>query len=118
LAIPTIIQEPSNARPHRPPGHQRLVSRLGLWLDGETTLEQARAILAENVSISTPGVSGIVAARMVVLSGRWWKASSAGGELAIDAWLSAVRSDLHTFCGSPPSEDGRRDRIGMWLRLN
>ena len=32
-----------------------LVSRLGLWLDGETTLEQARAILAEDVSVSTPG---------------------------------------------------------------
>jgi hypothetical protein len=38
-----------------------LVSRLGLWLDGETTLEQARAILADDVSISTPGgvVQGI-----------------------------------------------------------
>ena len=32
-----------------------LVSRLGLWLDGETTLDQARAILAEDVAISTPG---------------------------------------------------------------
>ena len=32
-----------------------LVSRLGLWLDGETTLEQGRAILADDVSISTPG---------------------------------------------------------------
>lgn len=32
-----------------------LVSRLGLWLDGETTLDQARAILAEDVSVSTPG---------------------------------------------------------------
>lgn len=32
-----------------------LVSRLGLWLDGETTLEQARTILAEDVSIDTPG---------------------------------------------------------------
>jgi hypothetical protein len=32
-----------------------LVSRLGLWLDGETTLEQARTILAEDVAISTPG---------------------------------------------------------------
>ena len=32
-----------------------LVSRLGLWLDGETTLEQARAILAEDVAVSTPG---------------------------------------------------------------
>ena len=32
-----------------------LISRLGLWLDGETTLEQARAILAEDVSVSTPG---------------------------------------------------------------
>jgi SnoaL-like domain len=38
-----------------------LVSRLGLWLDGETTLDQARAILADDVSISTPGgeVQGI-----------------------------------------------------------
>ena len=32
-----------------------LISRLGLWLDGDTTLEQARAILAEDVSIATPG---------------------------------------------------------------
>src|SRR5918994_1726029 len=32
-----------------------LVSRLGLWLDGETTLDQARAILADDVSVSTPG---------------------------------------------------------------
>jgi SnoaL-like domain len=32
-----------------------LISRLGLWLDGETTLERARAILAEDVSVSTPG---------------------------------------------------------------
>jgi hypothetical protein len=32
-----------------------LVSRLGLWLDGDTTLEQARAILADDVSIATPG---------------------------------------------------------------
>ena len=32
-----------------------LVSRLGLWLDGETTLDQARAILAEDVTVSTPG---------------------------------------------------------------
>jgi SnoaL-like protein len=38
-----------------------VVSRLGLWLDGDTTLDQARAILAEDVSISTPGgvVQGI-----------------------------------------------------------
>ena len=32
-----------------------LVSRLGLWLDGETTLDQARAILADDVAVSTPG---------------------------------------------------------------
>jgi hypothetical protein len=32
-----------------------LVSRLGLWLDGETTLAQARAILTDDVSVSTPG---------------------------------------------------------------
>ena len=32
-----------------------LVSKLGLWLDGETTLEQARAILHDDVSVSTPG---------------------------------------------------------------
>jgi hypothetical protein len=32
-----------------------LVSRLGLWLDGETTLEQARAILHDDVAIRTPG---------------------------------------------------------------
>jgi hypothetical protein len=32
-----------------------LVSRLGMWLDGETTLEQARAILAEDVCVITPG---------------------------------------------------------------
>jgi hypothetical protein len=32
-----------------------LVSRLGLWLDGETTLEQARAILHDEVAVSTPG---------------------------------------------------------------
>lgn len=32
-----------------------LISRLGLWLDGETTLEQARAILDDEVAVSTPG---------------------------------------------------------------
>ncbi len=32
-----------------------LVSRLGLWLDGETTLQQARAILAADIAVSTPG---------------------------------------------------------------
>ena len=32
-----------------------LVSRLGLWLDGDTTLEQARAILDPEVTVSTPG---------------------------------------------------------------
>ncbi len=32
-----------------------LVSRLGLWLDGETTLEQAGAILHEDIAVSTPG---------------------------------------------------------------
>jgi hypothetical protein len=32
-----------------------LISRLGLWLDGDTTLEQARAILAEDVAVATPG---------------------------------------------------------------
>jgi hypothetical protein len=32
-----------------------LVSRLGLWLDGETTLEQARAILHDDVTVRTPG---------------------------------------------------------------
>lgn len=32
-----------------------LVSRLGLWLDGETTLEQARAILDPEVAVDTPG---------------------------------------------------------------
>jgi hypothetical protein len=32
-----------------------LVSRLGLWLDGETTLDQAHAILADDVSVTTPG---------------------------------------------------------------
>jgi hypothetical protein len=32
-----------------------LVSRLGAWLDGETTLEQARAILAEDVRVKSPG---------------------------------------------------------------
>ena len=32
-----------------------LVSRLGLWLDGATTLEQARTILHDDVSVSTPG---------------------------------------------------------------
>lgn len=32
-----------------------LVSRLGLWLDGDTTLDQARAILDEAVSVATPG---------------------------------------------------------------
>jgi hypothetical protein len=32
-----------------------LISRLGAWLDGETTLEQARAILAEDVAVRTAG---------------------------------------------------------------
>ena len=32
-----------------------LVSRLGLWLDGDTTLDQARAILDEAVTVATPG---------------------------------------------------------------
>ncbi len=32
-----------------------LISRLGLWLDGETTLDEARAILAEDIAVSTPG---------------------------------------------------------------
>jgi hypothetical protein len=32
-----------------------LISRLGLWLDGDTTLDQARAILAADVAVSTPG---------------------------------------------------------------
>lgn len=32
-----------------------LVSRLGLWLDGDTTLAQARSILDPDVAISTPG---------------------------------------------------------------
>jgi hypothetical protein len=32
-----------------------LVSRLGIWLDGETTLEQARAILHDDVTVRTPG---------------------------------------------------------------
>ncbi len=32
-----------------------LVSRLGLWLDGETTLEQAGTILHEDIAVSTPG---------------------------------------------------------------
>jgi hypothetical protein len=32
-----------------------LISRLGLWLDGDTTLEAAREILAEDVAVSTPG---------------------------------------------------------------
>jgi hypothetical protein len=32
-----------------------LVSRLGLWLDGDTTADEARAILTDDVSVSTPG---------------------------------------------------------------
>ena len=32
-----------------------LVSRLGLWLDGETTLEQAARSSHEDVAVSTPG---------------------------------------------------------------
>lgn len=32
-----------------------LISRLGAWLDGDTTADQARAILTDDVAITTPG---------------------------------------------------------------
>jgi len=47
-----------------------LVSRLGLWLDGETTLDQARAILADDVAVSTPGGTATGLERVVAQARR------------------------------------------------